>query len=184
MPSLDELKQSDLSLVDRWILARLSRADRGVESSPSSNTTFMRQREPLYRFFWHEFCDWYLEMIKLHPEQFEAVRCSTCSRARCGFCIRSCRLSPKSSGRIPHKGESIVIAAYPEFDAALADPGAESQMEMIQDIIVKVRNIRSEMNVETKKPLTLRIATPGSGDVVSLEQRPRIHFQARQCEST
>jgi valyl-tRNA synthetase len=60
---------------------------------------------------------------------------------------------------LPHKGESIVIAPYPEFDPQMTDDRAESQTEMIQDIIVKVRNIRSEMNVDAKQTVAVRIAT-------------------------
>src|SRR5207248_3017892 len=47
---------------------------------------------------------------------------------------------------LPHKGQSIVIAPYPEFDARMPDEQAESQTGLLQEIIVKVRNIRSEMN--------------------------------------
>ena len=60
---------------------------------------------------------------------------------------------------LPHKGESIVIAPYPEFDPELADESAESQTELVQDIIVKVRNIRAEMKVDAKQTVPVRIAT-------------------------
>jgi valyl-tRNA synthetase len=60
---------------------------------------------------------------------------------------------------MPHEGESIVVARYPAFESALADATAESQVEMIQDVIVKVRNIRSEMNVDTKQAVVVRMAT-------------------------
>jgi valyl-tRNA synthetase len=60
---------------------------------------------------------------------------------------------------LPHNGESIMISAYPQFTPAFDDAEAESQMEGIQDVIVKVRNIRSEMSVDPKQPVRLRIAT-------------------------
>jgi valyl-tRNA synthetase len=60
---------------------------------------------------------------------------------------------------LPHKGESIVIAPYPEFDPQMVDPRAESQAELIQEIVGKVRNIRAEMNVEAKLTVPVRIAT-------------------------
>jgi valyl-tRNA synthetase len=61
--------------------------------------------------------------------------------------------------RVPHKGESIVVAPYPEFDAAAVDEAAESQTSLIQEIIGKVRNIRAEMNVDVRRAVPLRIAT-------------------------
>jgi len=60
---------------------------------------------------------------------------------------------------LPHKGESIVIAPYPEFDPELIDERAESQAELIQEIVVKVRNIRAEMNVDAKQTVPVRVAT-------------------------
>jgi len=60
---------------------------------------------------------------------------------------------------VPHKGESIVVAEYPEFGPDLLDESAESQTELIQEIIVKVRNIRAEMSVDAKQTVSLRVAT-------------------------
>ena len=59
---------------------------------------------------------------------------------------------------VPHRGESIVIAPYPELDPELLDERAESQAELIQEIVGKVRNIRSEMNIDAKRTVPLRIA--------------------------
>src|SRR5262249_50287837 len=59
----------------------------------------------------------------------------------------------------PHKGESIVVAAYPSVESGRVDVEAETQIAMIQDVIAKVRNIRAEMNVDAKQPVKVRIAT-------------------------
>jgi valyl-tRNA synthetase len=59
---------------------------------------------------------------------------------------------------IPHKGESIVIAPYPELESGAGDAVAESDTEIIQDIITKVRNIRAEYNVDSKQTVTVRVA--------------------------
>src|SRR5206468_4074450 len=60
---------------------------------------------------------------------------------------------------LPHKGESIVIASYPEFDPGLLDERVELQAEMIQQIVVKVQNVRAERNVDAKQTVPVRIAT-------------------------
>ena len=158
LPTVAELKQSELSLADRWILARLSRAAQETNTSLEQYNLHEAART-LYRFFWHEFCDWYLEMIKLHPERSKPVLLFVFESALRLLHPFMPFITEELWQSIPHHGESIVIAAYPEFDAALADAEAESQTEMIQDVIVKVRNIRSEMNVDSKKPVVVRIAT-------------------------
>jgi len=52
-----------LSLADRWILSRLNRMIEAVTASLSCYR-FNEAANRLYGFFWHEFCDWYLELIK------------------------------------------------------------------------------------------------------------------------
>jgi valyl-tRNA synthetase len=158
LPSVAELKSSELSLADRWILARLSRAAQDTNASLEQYNLHEAART-MYRFIWHEFCDWYLEMIKLHPEKSKPVLLFVFESALRLLHPFMPFITEELWQMLPKKGESIVVTAYPEFDPALADAAAESQAEMIQDVIVKVRNIRSEMNVDAKKPVVVRIAT-------------------------
>jgi valyl-tRNA synthetase len=158
VPSLSEIRQMDLSLADRWILARLSRAAQEVNGFFEQYSLHEASRT-IYVFFWHEFCDWYLEMIKLHPERSKPVLLYVFECALRMLHPFMPFLTEELWQTIPHAGESIVIAPYPAFEPALADAEAESQAEMIQDVIVKVRNIRSEMNVDTKQAVVVRMAT-------------------------
>jgi len=166
VPSASELRQMDLSLADRWILARLNRAAQEVNGSLEQYNLHEASRT-IYRFFWHEFCDWYLEMIKLHPERSKPVLLYVFESALRMLHPFMPFLTEELWQTIPHEGESIVIASYPAFEPEFADAAAESQAEMIQDVIVKVRNIRSEMSVETKQAVVVRIATEDS-NVASL----------------
>ena len=158
VPSLAELRQTDLSLADRWILARLSRAAQEVNGSMEQYNLHEASRT-IYRFFWREFCDWYLEMIKLHPERSKPVLLYVFESALRMLHPFMPFLTEELWQTIPHEGESIVIAQYPAADPDLADSEAESQAEMIQDVIVKVRNIRSEMRVDPKQAVVVRMAT-------------------------
>ena len=158
LPAVAELKQSELSLADRWILARLSRAAQETNASLDQYNLHEAART-MYRFIWHEFCDWYLEMIKLHPEKSKPVLLFVFESSLRLLHPFMPFITEELWQSIPHNGESIVISRYPQFDPELADASAESQTEMVQDVIVKVRNIRSEMNVDSKKPVVVRIAT-------------------------
>ena len=158
LASAGDLKQMDLSLADRWILARLTRAVQETNTSLELYNLHEASRT-IYRFFWHEFCDWYLEMIKLHPERSKPVLLYVFESALRLLHPFMPFLTEELWQSIPHKGESIAVAEYPAFLAVLEDPEAESQTEMIQDVIVKVRNIRSEMNVDSKRAVVVRMAT-------------------------
>jgi valyl-tRNA synthetase len=156
--TIEELKASDLSMADRWILSRLNRAAEEANRSLEAYNLHEGART-IYGFFWHEFCDWYLEMIKLHPEKSKPVLLYVFESALRLLHPFMPFITEELWQSIPHKGESIVISQYPQFDATLVDAEAEAQAEMIQDVIVKVRNIRAEMKVNSKKPVVVRIAT-------------------------
>jgi valyl-tRNA synthetase len=158
LPSFAELKQSNLSLVDRWILARLARVTEKVNRSVEAYNLHEGARH-IYDFFWHELCDWYLEMIKLHPEQSKPALLYVFESSLRLLHPFMPFITEELWQNLPHKGESIVIAPYPEFDAKMADEQAESQTGLLQEIIIKVRNIRSEMNVDAKQTVAVRIAT-------------------------
>jgi valyl-tRNA synthetase len=98
-------------------------------------------------------------MIKLHPERSKPVLLYVFESALRMLHPFMPFLTEELWQTMPHDGESIVIARYPAFDSALEDAAAESQIEMIQDVIVKVRNIRSEMNVDTRRAVVVRMAT-------------------------
>jgi valyl-tRNA synthetase len=158
LPSLAELQQSDLSLVDQWILSRLAHATAEVNRSVELYNLHEGARH-VYSFFWHEFCDWYLEMIKLHPERSKPTLLYVFESALRLLHPFMPFITEDLWQNVPHKGESIVIAPYPDFDLELFPESIETSMALVQDIIVKVRNIRSEMNVDAKQTVPVRIAT-------------------------
>jgi valyl-tRNA synthetase len=161
LPTLKELKQSDLSLVDRWILSRLSRAIEGVNRSIEQYNLHEGARH-IYSFFWHEFCDWYLEMIKLHPEQSKPTLLYVFETALRLLHPFMPFITEELWQNLPHHGESVVIAPYPEFDPELLNERVETHADLVQQIIVKVRNIRAEMNVDAKQMVTVRVAVADS----------------------
>jgi valyl-tRNA synthetase len=156
--SLAGLKQSNLSLVDRWILSRLARTAENVNRSVEQYNLHEGARH-VYLFFWHEFCDWYLEMIKLHPERSKPTLLYVFESALRLLHPFMPFITEELWQNLPHDGESIVIASYPQFGPDLLDESAEAQTELIQEIIIKVRNIRSEMSVDAKQVVSLRVAT-------------------------
>jgi valyl-tRNA synthetase len=122
----------------------------------------------IYDFFWGEFCDWYLELIKprLAPE------CAENARLACGNLVAlfeaSLRLlhpvMPFITDEIWHAiydgmppQKSLALAAYPQADEKQLDRKSETQMAILQDLIVSVRNLRAELKVETKTKVPIEV---------------------------
>jgi len=97
--------------------------------------------------------------VKLHPDSSKQVLLYVLENALRLLHPFMPFLTEELWQTIPHSGDSVMIAAYPQAEPALRDTQAEDAMEKVQDVIVKVRNIRSEKNVEPKQAVVLRIAT-------------------------
>lgn len=59
-----------------------------------------------------------------------------------------------------HAQPTIMLAAYPEVKESLIDESAEWEMQAVIDLISRVRNIRSEMNIKPSQAIPLLIAVP------------------------
>jgi valyl-tRNA synthetase len=121
----------------------------------------------IYKFFWGEFCDWYLEIIKpaLSGPPEEARGAVTFLGDVFEGSLRL--LSPfmpfiteevwhaMYDGKPPAK--SIALARYPELEQRWLNDEAEEQMIVLQDLIEKIRNMRAEMKVEPKVKTPVKI---------------------------
>ncbi|MBZ4423021.1 valine--tRNA ligase [Myxococcus sp. RHSTA-1-4] len=171
------LDRSKLTLADRWILSRLQRATTEARASLEAYG-FAEAASTLYQFLWAEFCDWYIELAKgaLYGED-AAAKDST--RAVLVYSLdRILRLlhpfMPFITEEIWQKlpmsrpTDSIMIAPYPEPDAALVDEAAESEMAPVIAAIEGLRTIRGESNLPpaTKVKAVVQSADPRTRELL------------------
>jgi valyl-tRNA synthetase len=157
-----------VTLEDRWILSRFNRVSQGVNDTLATYR-FHEAANQIYDFFWGEFCDWYLELIK--PRMTEGASEET-ARLACGnlvslFDAALRLLHPVMpfiteeiwqtiyDGKPPL--QSIALAAYPRSDERLLDLSTETEMAVLQDLIVSVRNLRAELKVEQKTKIPIEL---------------------------
>jgi len=158
------------TLEDRWILSRFN----GVASYVNEALETYRFHEAanrIYDFFWGEFCDWYIELIKprLMSEGVADTRAAkvACHNLLSMFDASLRLLHPVMpfiteeiwyaiyDGKPPLK--SIALAAYPQGDPKQIDLKSETQMAVLQDLIVSVRNLRAELKVEPRLKVPIQI---------------------------
>jgi len=165
----ENIENEHLSLADRWILSRLNRVT-GKVSVALDGYRFNDAAGALYKFVWHEFCDWYLEAIKPtlygHEEQSR-------QEATMGVLWRVLRdtlillhpFTPFVTEEIWHKlpgtQGSIMKTVFPsdvrDDVSRLRDLEAESKMELIIGIITGIRNVRGEMNIAPSLSLAVSV---------------------------
>ena len=146
--------RSSAFLPDRWIKSRLQRITREVSEAIESYR-FSDAAHSLYGFIWHEFCDWYLELIKPNlygkVTAFDAEATASTLRSTLLDILKLLHpFMPFVTEEIFRRmsdddGESIMVAPFPQFDPGLVDAQAEADMEMVMGVIDAIRNIRGEM---------------------------------------
>ncbi|MCD6224389.1 MAG: valine--tRNA ligase [Deltaproteobacteria bacterium] len=153
------LKDLSLSLPDRWIISRLKKVIHDVAVS-LDEYKFNDAASCLYRFVWHEFCDWYLEAAKPalygdYGEEQCTAAMSVLWRVLHDTLILLHPFTPFITEeiwhRLPGTSGSIMVASFPSYNSndygIVNDSDSESKMNLITEIITGIRNIRGEMKI-------------------------------------
>jgi valyl-tRNA synthetase len=161
-PAAADLSQLDLSLADRWILARLATAAKETNAA-LADYKFNDAASTLYAFTWHEFCDWYIELVK---DDLYGADPAVKARAQAVLCTVLEQLLRLLHPFMPFITEeiwqalpgarpvdSLMLAGYPTGEGLPVDAEGARRMELIMEVVKAVRNIRGEMDVPPGKQI-------------------------------
>ena len=142
-------KEENLNLVDRWILSRFYSMLKGVNRYLNSYR-FNEAANLLYAFLWHEFCDWYLEIAKnnLKETSTQLIMFKILEKFLRVLHPIMPFISEEIWQKLPHEGESIMVAPWPHVQENIIDKKLESRMELIFEIIKSIRNLRSQIDLK------------------------------------
>jgi valyl-tRNA synthetase len=175
--------EADLTLVDRWILARtnliIGEVDRALEQH-----RFDRAADVLYHFVWHEFCDWYIEVVKpdLAPpgesgsgtERGRDAVARTVLLEVLDTILRLLHpimpfLTEELWQRFPHTGPYLATSHWPKVREERLDARAERDMAMLQELVVKIRNVRIEAGIDPSRRIEVLVhaESPRNGRLVA-----------------
>jgi len=165
------------TLEDRWILSRFNRVAQDVNQALETYR-FHEAANRIYDFFWGEFCDWYLELIKPRLAENAADPGTACQNLVSVFEAALRLLHPimpfiteeiwQTLYGYHAPVKSIALAAYPQADEQQFDLAAETEMAILQDLIVSVRNLRAELKVEPKVKVPIEVFSrdPETGNLI------------------
>ncbi|MFS0506786.1 valine--tRNA ligase [Bacillus altitudinis] len=174
----DELDLTgEKSVADQWILTRLNETIESV-TQLADKYEFGEVGRHLYNFIWDDFCDWYIEMAKL-PLYGEDEAAKKTTRSILAYVLDQTMrllhpfmpfLTEEIWQHLPHEGESITVAAWPEVKPELSNEQASADMKLLVELIRSVRNIRSEVNTPMSKQVELYIKASTSDVQERLEK--------------
>ncbi len=174
-----EAARESWALHDRWILSRLNKTAESVERALASYD-FYAAVQTLYHFFWDDFCDWYIELTKREVTSETASTERDAARSRLVTVLEQALrllhpfmpyITEELWQRLPGVSEkllhpayrgaqpTVMLAAYPQAESELIDERAEWEMQMVIDLISRVRNIRSELGLKPGEEINVIVGT-------------------------
>jgi valyl-tRNA synthetase len=165
-----EAERSDADQVDRWITSRFQRCLAEVETAVGGYD-FSAAVDTLYHFVWNEFCDWYLELVKvrLYGED-EAAKAAAAGHARwlLGQIVRLLHpFLPFVTEEIAaqYGGTPLIDQAHPRYEAALLAPDDEATVGAVQAAVNALRQFRAETRVPAGQVLSAVFVGDGAAAV-------------------
>ena len=166
-PYPDVVRREELTLADRWIIAR---CDLAVREATQAYQRF-RLNEAVgtaYHFLWSDLADWYIEQVK--PRLYGTQPGGDVARAVLAqvFDVALRLLHPAMPfvtetlwRQLPGPGQSASIseATWPRPDDRARDPEALADFALLQELVGAVRSIRAEYGVEPGKPVRVTVGT-------------------------
>jgi valyl-tRNA synthetase len=174
-------------LAARWITSRLASTVAEVRAALDSYR-FNDAANALYQFVWSELCDWYLEIAKpaLYQTDDPARRRATQHTLVTTLETTLRLLHPfmpfiteEIWQRLPHDGDSIMIAPYPKAVRRRVDAAAERDMAVLMGAVAAIRTIRGEMRVPPAATLAVTAKTAGTHGALLREHAALVQALAR-----
>ncbi len=159
---------SELDLPSKWIVSRVMNLTASVQRLFDSYQYGEAGRQ-IQEFLWHEFADWYLEISKHALYQGDEQAKTATRRVLVNVFDQALRLlhpympfvTEEIWKYIPHEGEALMLAKWPQANAAYINDAVEAEMNVLIDMVRGIREVRITYNVEPGRKINA-LVSPGS----------------------
>ena len=154
---------ADLAMEDKWILSRFNTLV-GAMTENLEKFELGIAVQKLYDFIWDDYCDWYIELCKARLQGENAMGARQVLLYIMTGMLRLLHpfmpfITEEIWQSLPHEGETLMRAPWPEFREDLCFPAEEREMDRLMDAIRAIRNRRAEMNVPPSKKAQVYVET-------------------------
>ena len=165
--AVNELPAADkLEIADKWVLSKLNTLISEVTDNLEHYELGVAVQK-IYDFVWDTYCDWYIELTKARLYSEDADRKQTAIQVLVYVLDQTLRLlhpfmpfiTEEIWQSLPHEGDALITAKWPEYSENLAFKTEEDHMESVMNAIRAIRARRTEMNVPPSKKAALFVVT-------------------------
>ena len=161
LPAMEKLE-----IADKWVLSKLNTLVAEVTENMDKYELGVAVQK-VYDFIWDTYCDWYIELTKARLYSEDAERKQTAIAVLVYVLDQVLRLlhpfmpfiTEEIWQSLPHEGEALIVAQWPEYREDLTFKAEADQMESVMNAIRAIRNRRAEMNVPPSKKAALYVLT-------------------------
>ena len=161
LPDMDKLE-----IADKWCLSKLNTLIAEVTENLEKYELGVAISK-VYDFVWDTYCDWYIELTKARLYSEDESRKQTALSVLVYVLDQMLRLlhpfmpfiTEEIWQSLPHEGNALIVAQWPQYRQELAFKAEEAQMESVMSAIRAIRNRRAEMNVPPSKKAALFVLT-------------------------
>ncbi len=167
-------KKTGLSLPERWILSRFH-STLGRVTECLDLYKFNEAANAIYEFIWHEFCDWYIEVVKssMSDRSSQVILYKVLEKSLRMLHPFMPFITEEIWQKLPRSkdasGASIVLQNWPHLDKSMIIPKDEDDMKELIGLIASIRNMRSVWNVEPRTQVNaiINISDPDFEKIIS-----------------
>ena len=157
---------NELTTEDKWIISSFNRVAKEITDNLEKFELGIAAQK-IYDFLWDVFCDWYIEIAKIRMNSDDAQTAQNAREVLVWVMTGTLKLlhpfmpfiTEEIWQTLPHEGDALIVAQWPEYCQEHDFPEAELEMQRIMEVIRGVRNRRAEMNVPPSRKTNLYIAT-------------------------
>ncbi|MFA5393271.1 MAG: valine--tRNA ligase [Candidatus Ratteibacteria bacterium] len=146
-----------LTFSQRWILSEFETCRRSVDK----NLKALRLNEAaavLYQFFWHTYCDWYLEMVKIDWQERKDKNSLACAifvlerflhlvHPFMPFITEEIWNRLKEEGLVQDEAKSLSLATWPQAIRGHHQPALDFRFKLLKEAITAIRDLKREFGV-------------------------------------
>ncbi len=175
---------ADLDVADKWIVSKLNEVVKDMTDNMDKFELGIAVQK-VYDFIWDEFCDWYIEIVKPRIYKYDE------NKASANAALWTLRETLSAALKLLHPympfiteeiylalnptEETIMLAQWPEYDAASVDVDAMATVEHGKDIVRAVRNLRTDMDVAPSRKAKLFVVAEDASLVAALASSAHVY---------
>ncbi|MDD5618693.1 MAG: valine--tRNA ligase, partial [Candidatus Omnitrophica bacterium] len=169
------LEKENLNLADRWILSNFYQMLTDLDKALASYR-FNESVNLIYEFFWRKFCDWYLEIAKLNinDKNTQIVLYKILEKSLRILHPFMPFITEEVWQKLPGTKESISISPWPHIQKQIIDKKVNGEMQILIDIVVSIRNIRSNVKIPVNEFINIQIQTSNKNKAALIDENKDI----------